>query len=123
MKSSWKIKIDNRLRGAYGETDYEKKIIRINKKRHKSTRHMRITPNKDGSEKLIATLHHEVNHVLHPKKREKTVRKEEKTFLKKGTQKAKKKLYSLISKTKKTSAKIFNPAKFEKTRKKVFGLT
>lgn len=50
----WIWVIDNRLR-AYGEVDYDKRIVRINKAIHKRT-----------SESLISTLIHEELHIRYP---------------------------------------------------------
>lgn len=72
MDGGWKIKKDNTLRGAYGETDFDKKLIRINKKRHKKGE---TNKNADGSENLLDTIVHEKLHATHPNMHEKTVRK------------------------------------------------
>lgn len=73
----WKKVIDNKMRGAYGETDFDKKLIRINKKRHaKGKVHdKRTKKNKNGSASMIDTIVHEEMHMKHPKMHEKTVRK------------------------------------------------
>ena len=89
----WKYKIDNKMRGAFGETDYDKKVIRVNKKRHKSKSVLKISKKKDGNEHLGKTIYHEELHRKHPKMYEKTVRKKEKDF-DKLSKKQKKKLYS-----------------------------
>lgn len=89
----WKRRVNNKLRGAYGQTDFEKRVIEVNKKAHKDKKRARITPNKDGTESLIHTIVHEENHRKHPKKHERTVRREEKPMVKKLSKKQKKKLY------------------------------
>jgi len=77
-KNKWKYKIDNKMRGAYGETDYDTKTIRINRKAHKKdTAHKKWSksiPKKDRT--LLNTIVHEFMHKDHPKMHEKTVRKE-----------------------------------------------
>ena len=100
--------VDNKLKGAYGETDLSTGTIRINKKRHKSKRAQRINKNKDGTEKMIDTMVHENLHLAHPKMHERTVRKETKRKLAKMTPKQKKKVY--------------NQFKFDSARKKHFGI-
>lgn len=79
----WKRIVDNKMRGAYGETDFTKRIIRINKKAHRSKRLGRITPTKKGHESMIHTMAHEELHRKHPKMHERTVRKLEKKVVKK----------------------------------------
>ena len=90
-------KIDNKLRGAYGETDLERGVIRINKARHQNKKYKRINPNKDGSEKLYGTIYHEETHAKHPKLTEREVLKREKHFVKSGSKKQKAKLYKLYN--------------------------
>lgn len=90
---NFKHKVNNKLRGAYGETDLDKKVISVNKKKHKSMRTARITPNKDGTENMLTTMVHENIHASHPKMLEKTVRKLEKKA-KKLSKKLKKKVYN-----------------------------
>ena len=95
-KRSWKRHVDNKMRGAYGETDYAKKTIRINKRRHKSKTAARIAPNKNGTESLINTILHEETHRKHPKMKEKTVRKKATRLATALGRRAKKRLYSLF---------------------------
>lgn len=91
---------DNRMRGAYGETDFEKKTIRINKKAHKRKSRKKINPNKNGFESLIDTIAHELTHVRHPNMREKNVRKKTAAGIKKMGNKIKKRLYSKLARAK-----------------------
>lgn len=95
----WRIKKDDRLRGAYGETNYDKKLIRINKKKHRSTntKLKRYTPNKDGSENLLMTIVHEVNHVVHPNMKERGIEKLAKAMKARMSDKQKAKYYNLIA--------------------------
>lgn len=90
----WKRVVNNKLRGAYGITDYDKREIQINKKAHRSKRLGRITPNKNGTESIIHTIVHEEHHRKHPRMHEKTVRKLEKKLVKKLGKKGKRKLYA-----------------------------
>ena len=93
----WTYKKDNKLRGAYGETDYKKKLVRINIKRHKKRKAGKI---KDGISKkdatIINTLVHERLHVNHPKMHEDRIRKLTKFKLKRMSPKEKMKLYALL---------------------------
>jgi hypothetical protein len=85
----YKFKIDNKLIGAVGEIDYDKKTIRINKSKAK----------KRGSGEVLKTIKHEVDHMKHPKMHEKTVYAREKNTPK-LPKKTKAKLYSLFNKRK-----------------------
>lgn len=92
----FKVKKDSSLRGAYGETDFEKRVVRINKKKHKSTKEKRITPNKDGSENMATTIQHELLHVKYPRKNEKAIEKLARAMVGKKSPKQKAKLYKLV---------------------------
>ena len=89
--------MDNKLRGAYGETDIEKKVIKVNKKAHKDKKDNswnKWVPKRDRT--LLNTIRHEINHAQHPRMHEKNIRKlttrQEKTMSKKQ----KVKLYKLF---------------------------
>lgn len=97
-RKKWKYQQDNKMRGAFGETDYDKKLIRINKKRHKSKSAAKISPKKNGDEHLGKTIYHEELHRKHPKWTERKVRQHEKKDWKKLTPAQKKKYYSKIKK-------------------------
>lgn len=56
-------KVDNKLKGALGETDFNKRIIRINKKKSKRA----------GRGEVLKTIVHEEMHMNHPKMKEKNV--------------------------------------------------
>lgn len=71
LPKGWKMK-RAKVRGAFGETDYDKKVVKINKKRHEKGSMAR---NPDGTENLLTTILHEINHVRYPKKSEKGVEK------------------------------------------------
>lgn len=100
-KKKWTYRSDPKLNGAYGETDFDKKEIRVNKKAHRSKSLKRISPNKDGSENLLKTIYHEEMHKRHPRMHEKTVRKLEKNA-EKLSKRQKAKFYSRIN----TNAKV-----------------
>ena len=90
------IKVDNKLRGAYGETDTTKRVIRINKKMHKRKNDSSVKKNPDGSVNLLDTIVHEKMHAEHPKMHEKTVRKETRNKIASMSPKAKKRIYNLL---------------------------
>jgi len=77
-------KVDNKMRN-FGDTDYKKKTIRVNKKKAKET----------GKGELLDTIVHEETHWKHPKMREKTVRRKTKKSISKMSKKQKKRLYAL----------------------------
>ena len=77
----WKRKVDNRMRWQ-GETDTDKKVIKINKKKSKK------------KTSIIDTIAHEEMHVKHPKMHEKTVYKKTKHKVKSLSRKSKQRLYS-----------------------------
>lgn len=77
VKKKWKYKIDNKLRGAFGETDLDNKVIRVNAKKHKKKGYN--IPKKDNS--VINTMVHEDLHKKHPRMTEKMVRKLTRTKL------------------------------------------
>lgn len=79
----WKRVVDNKMRWQ-GDTDLEKKVVRVNKKKSKK---------KSGRGGVIDTIVHEEMHVTHPKMHEKTVYKKTKKKVKRLTPKQKKKLY------------------------------
>lgn len=84
--------VDNKLKGAYGETDTEAKVVRINKKAHKRMDLKRVNRNPNGTESLVDTIVHEEMHAKHPNMHEKTVRKKAKKVVARLSQKAKSKI-------------------------------
>lgn len=92
----YKIKVDNGMRGIFGETDEGNRTIRINKKLHAQKSGGHLIKNPNGTEKLIGTLVHEVTHAKHPKMHERTVRKLSKKRLKKMSTKTKGKYYAAL---------------------------
>ena len=95
IKKKVSIKVDNKL-DAYGETDLNTNKIRINKKRHSQKGYKRINPTKNGNENLVSTIQHELLHVKHPKAHEKTIRKMEKSSVRKMSPKRKKQLLGYL---------------------------
>ena len=75
----WKYKTNNKLRGTYGQTDFAKKTIEINKKLHRTTKNKRGTGFSKKDITLINTMVHEDLHRKHPRMTEKMVRKLTKT--------------------------------------------
>jgi hypothetical protein len=83
----WKRKTDNKMH-AFGDTDLDKKVIRVNKKKSK----------KDGGKgEVLDTIVHETAHAKHPKMKEKNIRKHTKRLIKKLNKRHKKSYYSLFS--------------------------
>lgn len=97
-KKKWTRKIDNKLRGAYGETDFENRVIRVNPKKSKE-RPLYKRPVNKGATKypdVLATMVHEELHKDNPDATEKDVRKMERTKVKRMSPKEKKRVYSLF---------------------------
>jgi len=84
----YKVKRDDNMRWQ-GDTDFEKKLIRINPKKSKK---------KSGRGGVIDTLVHETYHADHPKATEKATYKAVPERLKKMDSAQKNRLYRLISK-------------------------
>lgn len=94
----FKVKTDNKLRGAFGETDLDKKVIRINKKRHRANAPVKhLTPNKDGSENLLTTIVHEGIHAKQPNKKENSVEKLARAMVSRMSPKQKSRYYAKAS--------------------------
>lgn len=74
---------------AYGETDFDRGIIRINKKKAQKSRKRGVRG------ELIDTIVHEELHVMHPNKGERKIIKLTKKALKNMSDKTKQKFYSL----------------------------
>lgn len=97
LPSDWKVQVDNKMRGAYGDTNYDKKVVRVSKKAHRpKSKGRRKTPNNDGSENLLMTIMHEMNHVRHPNMSEKGVEKLAKAMKSRMSDKQKAKYYNLV---------------------------
>jgi hypothetical protein len=83
-----------------GDTDNEKKVIRINKKLHKKEKSVeKIMGRKKRKAELLDTIVHEKMHADHPKMHEKTVRKQTKKKLPLLGKVKKSKLYGSIATT------------------------
>lgn len=82
--------------GLYGETDFKKKTVTVNKQYHKSKGDHAdgIKKNKDGSANLLDTMVHEEMHKDHPKMHEKTVRKRTARKVKRLSRQSKNKFYN-----------------------------
>lgn len=94
----FKVKKDNKLR-VFGETDLDKKVIRINKKKSRSVKpgkKVRMLNRKGKSGELLDTIKHELLHVDHPKAKEKTIRKMTERATKRMSKKEKGRLYNLV---------------------------
>lgn len=90
------------MKGAFGETDYEKKTIKINKKlSRQAAKTKKGAWKKYGMSKkdtsVINSIVHEKLHKNHPKMLEGTVRKKAHKLVSKMGRKAKAKLYSKFS--------------------------
>lgn len=97
LAKGFKIKTNNKLRGAFGMTDFGKKTVEINKKLHRNAKKSKVSKGfakKDLT--LINTIAHEKMHVNHPKMLEKTVRKQTRKVVAKMGKKTKSKLYSKL---------------------------
>lgn len=101
-KKGWKFTTNNKLRGAYGETNFNKKTVQINKKKHKNKKALqkerRYNTLKDGTESILDTIGHELGHVANPNAGERKIAKRAKKGIKKLSTRAKKKMYRLFSK-------------------------
>ncbi len=93
MATKWKY-TTGKVRGGYGEIDEDKKLIKVDKKKHRSHALRRITPNKDGSENMLATMAHELMHKAHPDWTEKQVEAKARRMRKTLSTKAKQRIYS-----------------------------
>lgn len=88
-RDGFKRMVDNALR-AYGEIDYGRKIIKINKKKAKKT----------GTGEVIDTIVHEETHLRHPNMKEKNVKKKTARVIKRMGPKVKRRYYARYNKNK-----------------------
>lgn len=89
-----KRKINNKLKGAFGQTTYNEDgsaTVEVNKKRHKDPRALKTFPKADRP--LINTMVHEELHAQHPKMHERTVRKVARRRVARMGRKAKNRMY------------------------------
>ena len=82
-KDKWARVVDNSMR-VFGDTNYDKKIIRVNKKKSKKT----------APGEVIKTIIHEEEHRLHPKMHEKTVYKKAREMIKRMNHNQKQRHYA-----------------------------
>lgn len=83
-----------KIKGAMGETDFKKKIIKVDKSKHKKKLKYSDIPEKDNT--LINTITHEKMHQQKPNMTEKQVRKATRKKVKKMGRKLKAKHYNLF---------------------------
>ena len=97
IKKEYKLTVNNKKR-VYGETDYKKKTIEVNKKLSKSNPMHKRKLHKNASKypEVLDTIAHEVRHVMHPKEHEKNIRKNVKKAIKHMNKKVKQKYRSLF---------------------------
>lgn len=79
----YKRVIDNKMRN-FGDTDFLKRVIRVNKKKSKKL---------GGRGEVLDTIYHEEMHAKHPKMKEKSVRVRTVREIKKLTPSQKRKYY------------------------------
>lgn len=96
----WKRLVDNKMRGAFGETDLDRRVIKVNKAAHKKQKGKWGIPKKDSS--LINTIVHEEMHARHPKMTEKGVRKKTRTVVDKMSKRTKGRMYARFNTKTKT---------------------
>ena len=86
----WKFVV-GKVRGGFGETDFKNKVVKIDKKKHKSKKYVSV-PKQDNT--IINTIVHELGHVEKPKATEKTIRKLARRKVGKMSKKIKSKYYN-----------------------------
>jgi len=97
-KKKWKRVVDNKMHG-FGDIDFDKKIIRVNKKRSKNKPSRKRPINKGASKfpEVLDTILHEETHRKQSKLHEKTLKKKIVRKMKKMGRKQKQRLYKLYS--------------------------
>lgn len=93
----WKYQ-KGKVRGGYGQTDFKKKTITVDPKKHRSTKYARKVRDKDGSENMLVTMAHELLHKAHPDWTEKKVEATARAFHKSASRKQKNRIYSKFKK-------------------------
>jgi hypothetical protein len=91
--SKWTYKT-GKVKGGFGETDFNKKTITIDKAKHKRGSK---TPNPDGSENKLVTMAHELMHKAHPDWSEKKVESKARKMRETLSKKAKQRIYAKFS--------------------------
>ncbi len=94
--TKWKRKVDNKMK-SYGDIDFDKKIIRVNKKKSKAS-------GRKGE--VLDTIVHEEMHKKYPEKGEKKIRKLTKRMISEMDENEKKNFYSKFYKHKKIKTEI-----------------
>lgn len=92
-RHGFKFVKDNKLRGAYAETDFNTKKVRVNVKAHRQDK-KRTKKKKNAL--LLDTLVHEQMHIDHPRMREKTVRRKTKAKVPRMGKTAKRRMYNKL---------------------------
>lgn len=94
LLKAYKLKTDNKMRN-YGDIDYKKKIIRVNKKLSKKDPSHKRPVKKYASKypEVADSIYHELDHAQYPKKNEKQVYKDTSKAMKRMSSKQKAKLY------------------------------
>lgn len=97
LKKMYKRKVDNKMR-SYGDTDLEKKVMRVNKKMSKKNPMHKRKLNKHASKypEVLDSIVHETTHAKKPKMLEKNVRKHTKRIIKKMNKRQKRSYYNLF---------------------------
>lgn len=93
-RGEWKRVVDNRLKDAYGETDFSKKLIKLNVMRH-SKRVKRYNKAPNGNESVIDTIIHEELHRMKPTWKEGKIVENAKKIVELMSPKVKKRYYDL----------------------------
>lgn len=83
----------------YGETDFDKHLIRVNKKKSRKNPKYTRPVNKHANRypDVLGTIAHEEKHRKSPKMKEKNVAKYERRIVKKLSKQQKKRYYSLFA--------------------------
>jgi len=89
--AGWKFVVDDHLR-AYGETDFDKKVIKINKKKAKKSAKAGVKG------ELIDGITHEIHHMKNPKASEEATIRATRAKVKRMSEKEKQRLYKLFQK-------------------------
>jgi hypothetical protein len=92
-KHIWRFVI-SKVKGGFGETDFDKKIVKIDKAKHKDKKYKHSVPKQDNT--LLNTIVHESLHTKKPKATEVQVRKQARLKINKMSRNAKAKTYNKI---------------------------
>ena len=89
----WRF-VTAKVKGGFGETDFDKKVVKIDKAKHKDKKYKHSVPKQDST--LLNTIVHEHLHTQKPKATEEQVRKQARLRVKTMSRKLKTKTYKLI---------------------------